>query len=63
MLGVLSLYNVMEIDDSMLVLQCPLAQTNSKVAAALAEVAVDICFSSQPGVEGVWPLFVLFGKR
>ena len=63
MSGVLSLYNVMEIEDSMLLLQCPLGQTNSKVAAALAEVAVDICFSSQPGVEGVWPLFVVFGKR
>ena len=61
--GVLSLYNVMEIEDRMLVLQCPLnISGSSKVAAALGEVAVDFCFGSQCGEAGVWPLFVILAS-
>jgi len=61
--GVLSLYNVMEIEDRMLVLKCPLSRGgNSKVAAALGEVAVDFCFGSQCGEAGVWPLFVILAS-
>ena len=62
--GVLSLYNVMEIEDRMLVLQCPLNMSgSSKVAAALGEVAVDFCFGSQCGEAGVWPLFVILASK
>ena len=62
--GILSLYNVMEIEDRMLILESSLSSGtgNNKVAAALGEVAVDFCFGSQCGEAGVWPLFVILAS-
>ena len=59
--GVLTLYSVQDMEENMRLLQCQLSD-QSKVSAALGEVAVDFCFSSQAGEEGVWPLFVLLGN-
>ena len=61
--GVLSLYNVMEIEDRMLVSNFPLSRTErSKITEALGEIAVDFCFGSQCGEAGVWPLFVILAS-
>ena len=60
--GTLTLYNVMEMEDRMTVLQCHLAES-SKVSTALGEVAVDFSFGCQSGeAGGTWPLFVLLAN-
>jgi len=61
--GVLTLYNVNELDDRTEVLKCQLSDSGqNKISVALGEVAVDLCFSSQIGDDSSWPLFVLLAN-
>ena len=62
--GVITLYNVSQIDDRMEILSCQVTQSSpSKVSTALGEVPVDFCFSNQPGEAGAWPMFVLLANN
>ena len=61
--GSLSLYNLLEPEDSRLVRQVSVtSHQTSKLSAALGEAAVDFCFGSQMESGSGWPLFVVSGN-
>jgi len=57
--GRIRLYNVGEGDE---VIMETVVGTGGKVATALGEAAVDLCFGGAGEEEGEWPLFVLYGN-